>query len=105
MYVAVVLIGGKILRGEPVQLDGRASCSSQAANTSHSFCCITSHSFTVTLTSLLFPGAYNVLMGVVLSEMSKGHGFSTLLQEGDATKWFDLAAWFTGYVRLQQVCV
>jgi hypothetical protein len=48
-------------------------------------------------------GAYNVLMGAVLSEMSKGHGFSTLLQQGDTTKWFDLAAWFTGYVRAQQV--
>lgn len=44
-----------------------------------------------------------MLMSAVLVEMSKGHGFSTLLQEGDTTKGFDLAAWFTGYVRLQQV--
>jgi len=49
------------------------------------------------------PGAYNVLMGVLLREVAKGPGISSMLQDGDTTKWLQLAAWLTGYVRLQQV--
>lgn len=48
-------------------------------------------------------GAYNVLMSAVLAELVRGPGFNSMLQEGDTTKWFELAAWFTGYVRLGQV--
>jgi hypothetical protein len=51
---------------------------------------------------LLCSGAYNVLMGHLRLELAGGLLISTL-EAADFTKWFNLAAWFTSYVRLQQV--
>lgn len=47
-------------------------------------------------------GAYNVLMGHLRLGMAGGVGVGSL-EAGDYAKWFNLAAWFTAYVRQQQV--
>jgi hypothetical protein len=47
-------------------------------------------------------GAYNVLMGHLRLEVSATIGTGTL-EAADYAKWFNLAAWFTAFVRLRQV--
>jgi hypothetical protein len=52
--------------------------------------------------NLIFTGAYNVLMGHLRLGLAGGTSAGTL-EAADIAKWFNLAAWFTAYVRLQQV--
>lgn len=47
-------------------------------------------------------GAYNVLMGQLRTELASVAA-STDIDKSDVTKWLNLAAWFSCYVRLQQV--